>query len=113
MPNVLPVVDGGSSQHHGIIVGPFGRVAPALLVAVPEVAAGRIADEPLGETLPHGEGEVNLDIEGLSLRNCVILKMFMLWCGTGFLKLWCVSHQWYACNVLESQLKSLEILKSL
>lgn len=50
----------GAGQDHGVIVGPFGRVAPALLVAVPEVAAGRIADDSLGETLPDGEGEVHL-----------------------------------------------------
>lgn len=56
-----PVVDGSSGQHHGVVVGPLGGVAPALLVAVPEVAAGRVAHNPLGETLPHGEGKVHLD----------------------------------------------------
>ncbi len=55
-----PVVDGGSSQHHRIIVGPFGRVAPALLIAVPEVAASRITDDPLRKTLPDREGKVHL-----------------------------------------------------
>lgn len=58
---MVPVVDGSSSQHHGVVVGPLGGVAPALLVAVPEVAAGRVAHNPLGETLPHGEGKVHLD----------------------------------------------------
>lgn len=55
------MVDGGSCQHHGVVVGPLGGVAPALLVAVPEMAAGRVAHDPLGETLPHGEGKVHLD----------------------------------------------------
>lgn len=64
---MVPVVDGGSSQHHGVVVGPLGGVAPALLIAVPEVAAGRVAHDPLRETLPHGEGKVHLDTQEFSL----------------------------------------------
>lgn len=57
----VPVVDGSSSQHHRVIVGPFGCVAPTLFVAVPEVAASWITHDTLGETLPDGEGKVHLD----------------------------------------------------
>lgn len=57
----VPVVDGGAGQDHGVVVGPLGRVAPALLVAVPEVAAGGVAYDSLRKTLPDGEGEVHLD----------------------------------------------------
>lgn len=52
--------EGGAGQDHGVIVGPFGRVAPALLVAVPEVAAGRVTHDSLGKTLPYGERKVHL-----------------------------------------------------
>lgn len=55
------VIDGSPGQHHGVVVGPFGCVAPPLLVAVPEVAAGRVANDAVGETLPHREGKVHLD----------------------------------------------------
>lgn len=57
----VPVVDGGPGQHHRIVVGPFGCVAPALLVAVPEVAASGITYDSLWKTLPDGEGKVHLD----------------------------------------------------
>lgn len=57
----VPVEHGGASQNHRVVVGPFGGVAPALLVAVPEVAAGRITHDPLRKTLPDGESKVHLD----------------------------------------------------
>lgn len=56
----VPVVDGGARQHHGVVVGPLGCVAPALLVAVPEVASRRVTYDPLWKTLPDGEGEIHL-----------------------------------------------------
>lgn len=62
----VPVVDGGPGQHHRIVVGPFGCVAPALLVAVPEVAASGITYDSLRKTLPDGEGKVHLDRQELS-----------------------------------------------
>ena len=55
------MIDGSPSQHHGVIIGPFGSVAPPLLVAVPEVAAGRVSDDAVWKTLPHCEGKVDLD----------------------------------------------------
>lgn len=57
------MVDGGPGQHHRVVVGPFGCVAPALLVAVPEVAASGITYDSLGKTLPDGEGKVHLDTQ--------------------------------------------------
>lgn len=57
------VIDGSPSQHHGVVVGPFGSVAPSLLVAVPEVAAGWVANNTVWETLPHCEGKVHLRSE--------------------------------------------------
>ena len=61
MARTVPVVDGGPGQHHRVIVGPFGCVAPALLVAVPEVAASRVPHDSLWKTLPDGEGKIHLD----------------------------------------------------
>lgn len=58
--SAVPVVDGGPRQDHGVVVGPLGRVAPALLVAVPEVASRRITDDSLWETLPDREGKIHL-----------------------------------------------------
>lgn len=55
------MIDGSPGQHHGVVVGPFGRVAPPLLVAVPEVAAGWVTDNAVRETLPHCQGKVHLD----------------------------------------------------
>lgn len=57
------VVDCSPRQHHGVVVGPFGSVAPPLLVAVPEVAPGWITDNAVWETLPHREGKVHLERE--------------------------------------------------
>lgn len=57
----VPVVDGGPSQHHRIIVGPFRCVAPTLLVAVPEVAASGVTYDSLWKALPDSEGKVHLD----------------------------------------------------
>jgi len=59
--DAVPVENGGASQDHRVIVCPFGRVAPTLLVAVPEVAAGRVAHDSLRKTLPDGEGKVHLE----------------------------------------------------
>lgn len=55
------MIDGSPSQDHRIVIGPFGGVAPALLVAVPEVAAGGVTDDSLWKTLPDSEGKVHLD----------------------------------------------------
>lgn len=57
------MIDGRPGQHHGVVVGPFGGVAPPLLTAVPEMAAGRITNDAVGKTLPHSEGKVHLDRE--------------------------------------------------
>lgn len=57
------MIDGGPRQHHGVVVGPFGGVAPPLLAAVPEMAARWIAHNAVWKTLPHGEGKVHLDPE--------------------------------------------------
>ena len=57
------VIDGSPRQHHGVVIGPFGSVAPSLLVAVPEVAACWVANDAVWETLPHCEGKVHLDGE--------------------------------------------------
>lgn len=54
------VIDCSPRQHHGVVVSPLGRVAPPLLATVPEVAAGRIANDAIWETLPHCEGKVHL-----------------------------------------------------
>lgn len=54
------MVDGGTGQHHRVVVGPFGCVAPALLVAVPEVASCRVTYDSLWKTLPDGEGKIHL-----------------------------------------------------
>ncbi len=55
------VIDSSPSQHHGVVVGPFGSVAPSLLVAVPEVAASWVTNNAVWETLPHYESKVHLD----------------------------------------------------
>ena len=54
------MIEGGPSQHHGVVIGPFGSVAPPLLVAVPEVAAGWVTHDAVREALPHREGKVDL-----------------------------------------------------
>lgn len=55
------VIDGSPSQHHGVVVGPFGSVAPPLLVAVPKVTAGWVTNNAVWEALPHCEGKIHLD----------------------------------------------------
>lgn len=57
------VVDCSPRQHHGVVVGPFGSVAPSLLVTVPEVAPGWVTNNAVRETLPHREGKVHLERE--------------------------------------------------
>lgn len=57
---IVLVIDGSPRQHHGVVVSPLGRVAPPLFAAVPEVAAGRIANDAIWETLPHCEGKIHL-----------------------------------------------------
>lgn len=59
-PHAVPVVNGSSGENHGIVIGPFGGVTPALLIIVPEMTAGRISHNSLRETLPHREGKVHL-----------------------------------------------------
>ena len=49
-----------TSEDDGVVVGPFGGVAPGLLQRVPEVAPGRVAHDALREALPHQEGKVHL-----------------------------------------------------
>lgn len=66
----LPVVDGGPRQHHGVVVGPLGCVAPALLVAVPEVASRRVTYDPLWKTLPDGEGKIHLTHKDTQSHTC-------------------------------------------
>lgn len=56
----VPVVEGGSSQDDGIVVGPFRGVAPGSLQRVPEVAPGRVAHDTVREAPPHQEGKVHL-----------------------------------------------------
>lgn len=55
------VIDRSPRQHHGVVIGPFGSVAPPLLVAVPEVATGWVTNNAVWETLPHCEGKVHLE----------------------------------------------------
>lgn len=59
-PDAVPVVNGSSGENHGIVIGPFGGVTPALLIIVPEMTAGRISHNSLRKTLPHCEGKVHL-----------------------------------------------------
>lgn len=54
------MVEGSSSQDDGIVIGPFGGVAPGPLQGVPEVAPGRVAHDPVREAPPHQEGKVHL-----------------------------------------------------
>lgn len=56
----MPVVERRPGEHHGVLVGPLGGVPPPALPQVPVVAPGRVAHYPVGETVPHYEGEVNL-----------------------------------------------------
>lgn len=56
----VPVVEGGSSQDDGIVIGPFRGVAPGSLQRVPEVAPGRVAHDTVREAPPHQEGKVHL-----------------------------------------------------
>lgn len=56
----VPVVESSSSQHHRIVIGPLGGIAPALLVDIPEMAPGWISHNPLRETLPNSEGKIHL-----------------------------------------------------
>lgn len=73
------VIDGSSSQHHGVVVGPFRGVAPPLLVAVPEVAASRVANNAVRETLPHREGKVHLNpVEEKREVNTTFVKKWLM-----------------------------------
>lgn len=56
----VPVVESCPRQDHGVVVGPFGGVAPAGSGAVPVVAPRRITNDTLRKTLPHDEGEIHL-----------------------------------------------------
>lgn len=55
------MIDGSSSQHHGVVVGPFGGVAPTLLVAIPEVTASWVPNDAIRKASPHGECKLHLD----------------------------------------------------
>lgn len=54
------VVNSSSRQHHGVVICPLGCVPPPLLRVIPKMAACRVPHNPLGETLPHGEGKIHL-----------------------------------------------------
>lgn len=65
---LLPVVEGSPSQNNGVVVGPFGGVAPGVLQRVPEVAPRRVSHNPLGEAPPHQEGKVHLRVQKFETR---------------------------------------------
>lgn len=67
------VVDCSPRQHHGVVVCPLRRVAPPLFAAVPEVAAGWIANNAIWETLPHYEGKVHLSGEERKYIGYIVL----------------------------------------
>lgn len=54
------MVKGSSRQDNGVVIGPFGGVAPGALQGVPEVAPGRVTHDALREAPPNQEGKVNL-----------------------------------------------------
>ena len=62
------MVEGGSGQDDGVVVGPLRGVAPGALQGVPEVAPGRVAHDPLGETPPNQEGKVHLQAQTWNTR---------------------------------------------
>lgn len=47
------VVEGGSGQDHGDLVGPLRLVLPLPHLVVPEVQPARVAHQPVGELPPH------------------------------------------------------------
>ncbi len=49
-----------SSKDNGVFVGPFRGIAPGVFYRVPEMASGRVANNPLGETSPHMESKIDL-----------------------------------------------------
>ena len=67
------VVNSSSRQHHGVVVRPLGRVAPPLLRVVPEMAACGVLHNPLGETLPYGEGKIHLQAEHKPNKQSTVL----------------------------------------
>ena len=63
---------GSSRQDDGVLIGPFGGVAPNLLHRIPEVAPGRVSHNPLWETAPDMESEVNLQRENKKMGPFVL-----------------------------------------
>lgn len=51
-----------SGEDDGVLVGPFRGVAPGFFYRVPEMASGRVANNPLWETPPHVESKIDLEV---------------------------------------------------
>ncbi len=51
-----------SGEDDGVLVGPFRGIAPGFFYRVPEMASGRVANNPLGETSPHMESKIDLEV---------------------------------------------------
>lgn len=56
----LPVVEGSASENHGVVIGPFGGVAPAGSGSVPVVAPCWVTNNALWKTLPHDKSKIHL-----------------------------------------------------
>lgn len=56
------MVERCTGEHHGIIIRPLGRVAPATPTLVPVVAPRRVTNYSVREIPPHREGKINLAI---------------------------------------------------
>lgn len=61
------MIEGSSCQNDGVLVGPFGGVAPNVLEGIPEVAPGWITHDSLRKTPPHQEGKVHLQVPDVSV----------------------------------------------
>lgn len=68
------MIEGSSSQDDGVVVGPFGGVAPGALQGIPEVAPGRVAHDPFREAPPHQEGKVHLQVH--TWNTYILLLLF-------------------------------------
>lgn len=75
------MIEGSSSQDDGIVVGPFGGVAPGALQGIPEMASGRVAHDPLWETTPHQEGKVHLgETSGITVLLLMLVPFYWFYC---------------------------------
>lgn len=54
------MIEGSSSEDDGVLIGPFRGVAPGSFNRVPEMASGRVANNPLRETPPNVESKIDL-----------------------------------------------------